>query len=149
MSKPFNVAALATVVDALKPQSSTGASSFSLTGATIDKLNNGLESALLCVSTGAKSGSPSAVSVQAKLQDSADGSTWADVAADNSPLNPVVTASLDDENQRAYIALVLTPLRRYFRLVFTVTLTGGSSPAILLAAPAVLGGGVSIPPTHA
>ncbi len=147
MSNPRNVVALATVKQALRAAAQSAAASFSLTGLTFDRTAGDFQSFLAGVFLGAATGSPSAVSVTAKLQDSADGSTWADVVADD--VNPTVQVAVTAVNTQGFFAIDASRLKRYVRLVFTVAFTGGSSPTILMDAKFMAGGSVSIPPTHA
>lgn len=147
MSNPRNVAALATVKQALRASAQAAAASFSLTGLTFDRANGDFQSLLAGVFLGAATGSPSAVSVTAKLQESADDSTWTDV--DDDDINSTVQVAVTAVNSQGFMAIDASRLKRYVRLVFTVAFTGGSSPTILMDAKFMVGGSVSIPPTHA
>jgi hypothetical protein len=149
MSRPYNIASLATVKDALKAAAQPAAAGFSLLGISVDRGREGFESAMLIVSTGLATGTPSAVSITARLQDSADGTTFADVPVSESPLNPAVQLVVGAVSSRGYLPVVLTPLRRFIRVVFTVAFTGGTSPTILMDAKWLLGGQVGDPPIHA
>lgn len=119
------VAELTRVVTALAPENSAAGTT---DGAAID--GSGFRSAELFVHTGAVSGSPTAVSVQVKLQESDDASTWSDIAG--------ATATLSGANQSGSVA-VHSITKRYLRAVRTVSFTGGTSPAVLNAAVVVLG----------
>lgn len=147
MSNPRNVASSATIKQALRAAAQAAAASFSLTGLTFDRGAGDFQSFLAGVSLGAATGSPSAVSVTAKLQESSDDSTWTDVVADG--INATVTVAVVAVNTQGFFAIDASRLKRYVRLVFTVALTGGSTPTILMDAKFMAGGSVSIPPTHA
>ena len=117
---------------------SAGATS-AVTGAAIQIVGPGYQykSAQLALYLGAATGSPSAVSVVAKVQQSADGSTnWTDFT-DNFGVGSVTNAAASSEvNQN----IILQGAQAYIRLVVTPTLTGGTGPTIPLAAAIVLGG---------
>lgn len=100
-------------------------------GLAVDRL--GFEDAVLLVSTGAVAGAPTAQTVDAKIQDSADGTTWADVAG----LTIAQITAADTEQE---LDIDLTPLKRYIRVVATITFTGGTTPTIGLFAGFALGG---------
>lgn len=147
MSNPRNVAALATVKQALRASSQAAAASFSLLGLSFDRSAGDFQSFLAGVFLGAATGTPTTLSVTAKLQHSADNSNWDDVVADD--VNPTVQVALTAVNTQGFFAIDASRLRRYVRLVFTVAFTGGSTPNILMDAKFMAGGSVSIPPTHA
>jgi hypothetical protein len=146
MYAPRNVGGLVTTKAALSPRNQVAAASFSLLGAAIDKKD--AHSALFVVRTGAKVGSPSAQTVDAKLQESDDGSSWTDCAA--TPNNPVAAITqITDIDQVRHLEIDLTPYKAKVRLVFTVAFTGGTTPSIGLMGEAVLGGLINAPPAHA
>lgn len=118
------VAELTKVVTAIAPDNSAAGTT---NGAALDA--SGFRSVELFVHTGAVSGAPTAVSVQVKLQESDDASTWSDTGA---------TATLSGANQSGSVA-VDTISKRYLRAVRTVSFTGGTTPAVLNAAVVVLG----------
>jgi hypothetical protein len=93
----------------------------------------GYKSATFIFMAGAASGSPTAISVACKVQtgNEADGSDMADISG--------ATATITAENTAAEINVDLSGCKKYIRAYLTVTLTGGSSPSILVAAAAVLG----------
>ena len=117
---------------------STGASS-AVTGAAIQIVGPGYQykSAQLSLYLGAATGSPTGISVVAKVQQSADGSTnWTDYA-DIYGVGSVTNAAASSEvNQN----IMIQGAQSYIRIVATPTLTGGTTPAIPLAAAIVLGG---------
>lgn len=116
-------------VAALRPVSQAAGT---VNGLVIDRKD--FEDAMLAVSAGAASGSPSALTVNVKIQtgDAADGSGMADVAG-------VAITEITAVNTERNLAVDLLPLKRYVRAVATVGFTGGSSPEILLAAMLTLG----------
>ncbi|MES5483584.1 hypothetical protein QMZ05_12570 [Bradyrhizobium sp. INPA03-11B] len=137
-----NIAAVAVVATSVEPQSSTGGT---INGTGIDRVVHNLaQSAILHQAVGAVSGGPSAVSVVTKIQDSADNSTFADYAP--APTNSVIAAAaLTAQNTENAAAVDLSSARRYIRLVTTVTLTGGTSPAALVVGDLVLAGESQLP----
>lgn len=151
MSFPRNVAALATVVQALRGFNQPAAAAFSLVGLSIDKSVGGYESAMFWLFLATVTGTPTTFAVDGKLQDSADGSVWADVVAD--PVGGVNTKVAFTQrtviNTQDFLSVDLSRTRRFVRLVFTVAFTGGTSPTVHMDAKAMLGGGVSRPPAHA
>lgn len=108
-----------------------------LTGAAIDR-----QDYLSCVLTavaGAATGSPTALTLDAKLQDSADGSTgWADITG--AAITTIAAAST-----LGRVDVNLHGAARYIRVVSTVAFTGGTSPTLGVATVVDLGGAVSLP----
>jgi hypothetical protein len=112
-------------------------------GAAIDRAGIGggtlFHSCVLHGACGAATGSPSAQTVDNKLQDSADGSTgWADITG-------AALTQLTADNGEAEKDVDLSSAKRYIRVVNTVGFTGGTSPAIPVAAEVVLGGSEQLP----
>lgn len=108
-------------------------------GSAIDR--QGFMSAVLVAKCGAATGSPSAQSVDVKLQDSEDGSTgWAD-------LTGAAVATLDADNSIARVAVDLSGAKRYVRAVEVVAFTAGTSPEIPSDSTVILGGADDNPPT--
>ncbi|MBW2672139.1 MAG: hypothetical protein JRD89_01825 [Deltaproteobacteria bacterium] len=112
---------------AIRPQA---AAAGTVNGLSIDRL--GFEDAVLLVSVGAVSGGPTAQTVDVKIQDSADGTTWADV-----PGLTVEQITAGDTYKE--LGINLSPLRRYIRAVATVAFTEGTTPTIQLAVDIALG----------
>jgi hypothetical protein len=113
----------------------SGAATSAVTGNAVQRVGPGYNysSCQLVVGTGASTGSPSAISVAGKLQDSADGSTnWNDVPG--AAITPIVAS-----NSQATGNFILEGCASYVRVVVTPTLTGGSSPAIPVAGCLVIG----------
>ena len=112
---------------AIRPQAATAGV---VNGLSVDRL--GFEDAVLMVSVGAVAGAPTAQTVDVKIQDSADGTTWADVAG--LTVEQITAADTSKE-----LGINLSPLRRYIRAVVTVAFTGGTTPNIQLAVDIALG----------
>jgi len=125
---PAHTGAHVKVVKGIAPQA---AAAGTVNGVTIDRL--GFESCVVHVSTGAVSGEPTAQTVDVKLQDSADGTTWADLPG-------AVVSQITAGDAEAEADIDLRGARRYIRAVATVAFTGGTTPNIQLAATVVLGG---------
>lgn len=128
------------VTDVLPQSAGAG----SVNGTAIDRSAHNMPlSCLLHQAAGAVSGAPSTTSVQTKLQDSADGTTFADYLPDG--VNVAETAALSAQNTQNSAAVSLTSARRYIRAVTIVAFTGGTSPAVLVSAGLVLGGETILP----
>ena len=106
-------------------------------GTAINRI--GFDSCVLVAQSGAASGGPSAFTLDAKLQDSADGATgWADITG--AAVQQITTA-----NGIARVNVSLPTARRFVRVVEAVTLTGGSGPKLGAACSLVLCGPDEIP----
>jgi len=114
----------------------TNASAGTINGASVDR--SGYLSAVLHVACGAASGTPTAQTVDAKIQESADGSSWSDVSG-------AAITQITADNSEQELNLNLSGRKQYIRAVVTVAFTGGTSPAIPVAATLALGGAVSKP----
>ena len=112
---------------AIRPQT---AAAGTINGLAIDRL--GFEDAALIVSVGAVTGAPTAQTVDVKVQDSADGTTWADVEG-------LAVEQITAGDTYKELDINLSPLRRYIRAVATVAFTGGTAPTIQLATDIALG----------
>lgn len=128
------------VEKSLAPQSDSGGSA--VDGSAVDTM--GYNTAMLTFEAGAISGSPSATSIAAKVQESADGSTnWAD-ALDNT--GTVIGGTLTASGVLlARIEGLGLERKRYLRAVETTTFTGGTSPAVLVHGNILLGRGFEKP----
>ena len=136
-----NVGAYIAVATSVAPQD---ASAGTINGATIDRMAHGMPLSLLMHQVvGADSGAPSALSVVSTLQHSPDGTTWAAYQPDgaNNAATPALTAA-STENA---LAVDLHAANRYIRVSTVVGFTGGTSPAINVAADLVLGGENKLP----
>ena len=106
-------------------------------GSAIDRM--GYLSCVLEGSTGAATGSPTAQTFDAKLQDSADGSTgWADITS-------AAITQVTADNGYGSVNVNLHTCERYIRSVHTVALTGGSTPAWPVQSGVILGGADKLP----
>jgi hypothetical protein len=129
-------------IKSVKGVNPTNSGAATINGAAIDR--QGFLSCELHHACGAASGGPSARTVDCKLQDSADGSNgWADYNPDGAGSG--AAAQLSTDNAEARKAINLASAKRYIRVVETVAFTGGSSPAIPVAATVVLGGADQLP----
>jgi len=103
-----------------------------INGPAIDR--QGYHSCVLHAACGAASGSPTAQTVDAKLQESADGSSgWADISGAS-------ITQITADNSEGEKDADLAGAKQYIRSVVTVAFTGGTSPKIPVAATVVLGG---------
>lgn len=136
---PTNIGAYVKTVKGINP---ANAAAGAINGPAIDR--QGILSCELWHACGAATGSPSARTVDSKLQDSADGSTgWADYNPDGAGSG--TAAQLTADNTEARKEINLAAAKRYIRTVETVAFTGGTSPAIPVAAGVVLGGADQLP----
>lgn len=120
----------------------TNASAGAINGAAIDR--QGFLSCELWHAAGAATGTPTSRTVDAKLQDSADGSTgWADYNPDGAGSGAAAQLTANDTEARK--AVNLASAKRWIRVVETVAFVGGTSPAIPVAAAVVLGGADALP----
>ena len=136
LSHIHDVGSFVVPVTSVFPES---AAAGAVNGTSIDRaLHNMPQSCVLHQVVGAESGAPTTASVQTKLQDSPDNSTWSDYKAGTA--NVQQTAALTAANSENTAAIDLTAANRFIRAVSAVAFTGGTSPAILLAADIILGG---------
>ena len=112
-------------------------------GTGIDRMvaesGKGYLSCVLFVQTGAASGSPTAQTVDAKIQDSADNSTFADYTDPTTAAAAAITQITADSTNREK-DVNLSNAKRYVRVVLTVAFTGGTSPLWECNACLALGG---------
>jgi hypothetical protein len=130
-----NVGSFVVPVTSVFPES---ASAGTINGASIDRtLHNLPNSCVLHQVVGAESGAPTTTSVQTTLQHSPDSSTWS-----NYQIGTTVqqTAALTAANSEDTAAIDLGGAYRFIRAVTAVAFTGGTSPAVLVAADIILGG---------
>jgi hypothetical protein len=141
---PQNIGSIVRVTTALRPVSQVAIGSFGLNGITIDRLANAHDSAVFHIAVGAATGTPSAIAVDAKLQQRDAGGTFADVVVSKS--NPAVAITqIVTSNVSRVLSIDLRGLRREVRLVFQVAFTGGTTPAIPISAIVALGGALKEP----
>lgn len=127
------------VAKAINPQA---AAAGAINGTSMDRMTAGEQGFRSCVcklSVGATTGTPTSFTVDAKLQDSADGTTFADVSPAQN-LTQLTTA-----NSETRLGVNLLNLRRYVRMVVTPAFVGGTSPTVAVAAEFVFGGARKIP----
>jgi len=106
-------------------------------GTGIDR--SGYDEIKVLVSTGAATGTPTSYSVDAKLQDSADNSSFADVS-------DVEIKQITADNTTATMEKInCSTLRRYVRVVTTPAYVGGTSPKVPVAVTVLLGQAKSEP----
>ena len=135
-----NIGALVALVTAIPPESSGGGT---INGTAIDRLLHGLANCcILHQMAGAVSGTPSAVSIQTKLQHASDNATWSDFQINGTTQ---ATAALTAANSEDSLSIDLTAASRFVRPVMTVAFTGGTTPAALVAADLVLAGERALP----
>lgn len=128
-----NIGALISAKLAVEPKANAAGTR---NGVSIDRLALGVSSCVLAVLTGASTGTPTTLSVDVKLQDSADGTTFADFATAVSATAVSSSAEKDID---------LTTARQYVRAVETVSFTGGTAPTVLSSAALVFGGATTLP----
>lgn len=105
-------------------------------GAAIDRLHYG--SCVLQASAGATTGTPTSFTLDAKLQDSADGTTgWADFVPHNgtAAVAPIAVAST-----QATKNIDLAGAKRFVRVVETLAFVAGTAPTLGAACSVILGG---------
>jgi len=117
---------------AISPRNS-GAATVNGTGLSRD----GRRSGVVLGSVGAVSGAPTAVSIQFKLQDSADNTTFADVAG--------ASATATAANSEVEFDVDLSGLKKFVRVVAVVSFTGGTAPTADISAALVQGGAEVLP----
>lgn len=122
-------------VCALRPQALAAGV---VNGPVIDRL--GFEDAVLIVSSGAVSGTPTAQTLDARIQhgNAADGSDMVDVTG--LTITQITVADTDRQ-----LDIDLLPLKRYIRVVVTAGFTGGTSPTIQASASIALGAAKEVP----
>lgn len=119
-------------VKAIKAINPVDQAAGTVNGSAINR--QGFLSAVLHCAAGAASGAPTAQTVDAKLQDSADGSTgWADITG-------AAITQLTADNSEAQVDVDLGTAKKFIRAVVDVGFTGGTSPSIPVAATVILGG---------
>lgn len=130
-----NAGAYVKPVHALSPAASAAGARNS---AAIDRL--GFESAVLVAQTGAVTGAPTAQTLDAKVQDSADGATgWADYTP---PQGSAAIAQITAVDATGRVNVDLSGAKRYVRVVQTIGFTAGTSPTLENNAAFVLAGPV-------
>lgn len=108
-------------------------------------LRKGFGSCVLVGETGAVTGAPSAQNLAVKLQDSADGVTFADYVPPGGVAADAAITTITAANTQARKDIDLSAARDYIRTVETASFTGGTSPTIGASSRLVLGGADSLP----
>ena len=135
LSHIHNVGSYVVPVTSVFPES---ASAGTINGSSIDRtLHNLPNSCVLHQVVGAESGAPTTTSVQTTLQHSPDNSTWSNYQIGSTVQQ---TAALTAANSEDTAAIDLGGAYRFIRAVTAVAFTGGTSPAVLVAADIILGG---------
>ena len=130
-----NIGAYVKSVLGISPTNSAAAATTN--GAAINR--QGYLSCVLHAACGAAAGSPTTQPVDAKLQESADGSTaWADITG-------AAVTQLAADDAESQVDVDLSGAKQYIRAVVVTALTGGSTPTIPVAATVTLGGADELP----
>jgi len=110
-------------------------------GAAIDRSPAGgvhYHGLTLHAASGAETGAPSARTLDAKIQDSADGSTgWADYIPQ---ATVAAIAQITAANAEAEVDVDLSGAKRYVRVVEVVAFTGGTAPTLGAQETVILSG---------
>jgi hypothetical protein len=115
----------------------TYAGAGAITGTGIDRQD--YSSCVFSIQCGDAVGSPTAQTVDGKLQECATlGGTYTDVTG-------LTTAQLTGDEELATKDVNLQPLQRFVRVVCTVALTAGSTPKLAVNGQIVFGGGRTDP----
>ena len=128
---------LCTTVGAIDPEDASASATINGDAVDVRTVSGGGASVVLAIQCGAATGTPSAQTVDGKIQDSADGSTgWADLGTGS----VAVQLTADDTFSQS-AGINLTPGNKgYIRAVVTVVLSAGSTPTIPVGATLVIGG---------
>ena len=117
------------------PLSSLGGAA--VNGPAINRL--GFDSCVLHTAGGSATGSPTAQTLDAKLQESEDGSTaWTDITG------AAITQITADDSE-AQVDVDLSGVKKFIRVVQTVVLTAGTSPEWPVSSIVILGGASQVP----
>jgi hypothetical protein len=131
-----NIGGMVVSLQSVDPVASAAAT---INGTTIDRQAHSMPlSALMHTQTGAETGAPTSVTVQSTLQDSADGTNWANYLPDG--VNPAQGAAITAISADQNFSVDLTLARRFLRIVTVIAFVGGTTPTIGVAAELVLGG---------
>lgn len=130
-----NIGSYVVPVTSVFPES---AATGTINGASIDRaLHNMPQSCVLHQVVGAESGAPTTASVQTTLEHSPDNSTWSNFQIGSTVQQ---TAALTAANSENTASIDLAGAYRFIRAQTVVAFTGGTSPAIQVAADIILGG---------
>jgi hypothetical protein len=112
----------------VRPQAATAA----VNGTGVDTM--GFSSAMIVVENGAATGAPTTQTVDAKVQESADNSTFTDVTGAT-----ITQMTASSKSAQIRVEGLGTSRLRYLRVVVTPAFTGGTTPAALISANILLG----------
>jgi hypothetical protein len=130
-----NVGSYVVPITSVFPES---AAAGTINGSSIDRaLHNMPQSCVLHQVAGAESGAPTTTSVQTTLQHSPDNSTWSNYQIGTTVQQTAALTAASTENTAS---IDLAGAYRFIRAVTAVAFTGGTSPAVLVAADIILGG---------
>jgi hypothetical protein len=130
-----NIGSYVVPITSVFPES---AAAGTINGASIDRaLHNMPQSCVLHQVVGAESGAPTTASVQTTLEHSPDNSTWSNFQIGSTVQQ---TAALTAANSENTASIDLAGAYRFIRAQTVVAFTGGTSPAIQVAADIILGG---------
>lgn len=119
----------------LEPQAISGSSA--VNGSGVDTKN--YRDAMAVIRTGATAGTPVSFTVDGKVQDSADNSSFADVSG-------LTFAQITAANTTKLLRInLMGDQRRYLRIVVTPAFTGGTSPSVQMFGVILLGNAVFNP----
>jgi hypothetical protein len=118
----------------IRPQSITVA----VNGMGIDTM--GFDSAMVTLEVGAVSGAPTSFTVDLKLQESDNNTTWNDVIGTVIP-----TITVPNVSAQMRIDGLSTTRKRYLRVVATPVFNAGMSPSIQISAHVMLGQAYNAP----
>lgn len=128
-----DIGAYIKAVSGIAPRADDGTAQ--VDGNTIDR--SGYFSLVAHCQTGAVTGAPTAVSVEFKVQESDDGTTWTDV--------PGASVTLTAADSSGEIDVNLETAKKNVRVVANSTFTGGTSPTVEIASAVILGGAEVLP----
>lgn len=121
----------------------TNAGAETVTSAAIDRL--GFESCVLDVSVGAASGAPDSFTANSKVTHcDTSGGSYTDWTPDGTAASGAI-AAITAASTRKRKSISLLGAKRYLKFATVVTLTGGTTPKLPIAALCVLGTAVELP----
>lgn len=107
------------------------------------------QSCKLNLRAGATTGTPTSFTADAKIQDSADGSTgWADYTPPPGPGSTPATAAVTQITAASKMQskdVDLATAKAFIRVVETVAFVGGTTPTLAVCSDVVLGGSAVLP----
>lgn len=107
-------------------------------GAAIDRL--GFDSCILHTSGGAVTGAPTAQTLDSKLQESTlAAGPWTNLVP------AIATVQLTADNTEDQVDADLSGVKRFIRVVRTVSLTAGTTPTWPVSSNVILGGAAEVP----